>query len=325
MNVRPSIRVAIVDFGESAHVAHGLLDYIREDYRIEITNSTDADYVFHGCMGYDVLKYTGVRIFVTGEMVSPNFNISDYALSFDAMDFGDRNQWFPLIKLYKEAYAYLRQAREPLEPLMLEKTGFCAYVMSNAKNSAPERVEIVERLQAYQPVSLGGRWRNNTGGPVDDKIAFQRRHKFVIAFENQSYPGYLTEKFAEAALSGAIPIYWGDPHVADYFNPKAFINCHDFSDLQAVADHVAEVDQDDARYAQYMREPWVREGVEPDLLSDANVVKFLKQIFDAPQDQAYRRNRGRWGQKYEKQLRRMWCHPLGHAFERIRRRLREKT
>jgi len=96
--------------------------------------------------------------------------------------------------------------------------------------------------------------------PVKDKIAFQRRHKFVIAFENQSYPGYLTEKFAEAACSGAIPIYWGDPNIGTYFNPKAFINCHDFPDLQAVAEHVAKVDQNELCFAEYMREPWFRRG-----------------------------------------------------------------
>jgi len=275
-------------------------------------------------MGYDVLRYPGVRIFVTGEMVSPNFNISDYALSFDAMDFGDRNHWFPLIKLYQKAYTYLQQPREPVEPLLAEKNGFCAYVMSNTKNSAPERTEIVDRLNAYQQVSLGGRWRNNTGGPVKDKVAFQRRHKFVIAFENQSYPGYLTEKFAEAACSGAIPIYWGDPNIGTYFNPKAFINCHDFPDLQAVAEHVAEVDQDDTRYAEYLREPWFRDGVEPEVLRDVTTVDFLKKIFDRPLDQAYRRNRGRWGLKYERQLDRMWRKPLLHALSRWRNMLRGK-
>lgn len=36
-----------------------------------------------------------------------------------------------------------------------------------------------------------------------------RRYKFTIAFENQSYPGYVTEKIADALMAGTVPIYWG--------------------------------------------------------------------------------------------------------------------
>ena len=48
-----------------------------------------------------ILQYKGVRIFVSGENVSPNFLISDYAMTFDRLEFGDRYVGF-LIKLYRE-------------------------------------------------------------------------------------------------------------------------------------------------------------------------------------------------------------------------------
>lgn len=324
MNKKKHLRIAIVDCGHPAHVANGVLDFVRDLYDIELTNATDADYVIHSCMGYDVLKYTGVRIFVSGEMVSPDFNISDYALAFDQMNLGDRNLWLPLIRLYSKSYDYLCQPREDPAKLKEKKTGFCAYVMSNTKNSAPERVEIFDKLNAYKTVSSGGRWRNNTSGPVKDKLAFQRSHKFVIAFENHSHPGYLTEKFAEAASAGAIPIYWGDPTIAEYFNPRAFINCHDYPHFDAVAAHVAEVDQNEDMYASYMTAPWFRNGIERPALRKATIVEFLQNIFDPPVEQAYRRNRSRWGQKYEAQLARMWDQPLTHALHQLRNRLRGK-
>ena len=72
MNVKPKKRIAIVDCGSPPHVAHGLLNLINEDYDIEITDDLDADYVIHSCMGYEVLKYSGIRIYVCGECVSPN-------------------------------------------------------------------------------------------------------------------------------------------------------------------------------------------------------------------------------------------------------------
>lgn len=39
------------------------------------------------------------------------------------------------------------------------------------------------------------------------------------------------------------------------FNPEAFINCHDFPDLDAVLQHVRRVDQDPSLYHAYLRAP----------------------------------------------------------------------
>lgn len=128
MNAKPKKRIAIVDCGEPAHVANGLLNL--------------------------------------------------------------RNHWFPLIKLYTDAYSILKSPRPPADEIIKQKSGFCAYVMSNTKNSSNERVEIFDSLNAYKTVSSGGKWRNNVGGPVADKLDFQSKHKFAIAFENNSHPGY---------------------------------------------------------------------------------------------------------------------------------------
>jgi hypothetical protein len=324
METKAKKRIAIVDCGQPAHVADGILQLLEPAYQIELTNDYDADYVIHSCMGYEVLKYSGIRIFVCGECVSPNFNISDYALAFDRMAFGDRNHWFPLIKLYTDAYTVLNSPRAPADTVIQQKSGFCAYVMSNTKNSSNERIEIFDLLNAYKTVSSGGRWRNNVGGPVADKLDFQSRHKFVIAFENNSHPGYLTEKFAEAAQSGAIPIYWGDPEIGNYFNSKAFINCHDYPTLDAAVSRVIEIDQNDALYRTMLAEPWFPDNSEPGILSADSIKSFLKNIFDQPCEAAYRRNRSRWGMKYEKSLYRMYCAPLQQILHQLRARIRGK-
>ncbi len=80
MNAKPKKRIAIVDCGKPAHVANGLINLLKEDHEIELTQDHDADYVIHSCMGFDALNYSGIRIFVCGECVSPNFSTSDYAL-----------------------------------------------------------------------------------------------------------------------------------------------------------------------------------------------------------------------------------------------------
>lgn len=325
MNAKPKKRIAIVDCGSPPHAAQGLLNLINEDYDIEITDDFNADYVIHSCMGYKALKYPGIRIYVCGECVSPNFNTSDYAAAFDRMVYGDRNHWFPLIKLYVDAYAALKNPRPPADEIINQKSDFCAYVMSNTKNSSDERVQIFDLLNAYKTVSSGGKWRNNVGGPVANKLEFQTKHKFAIAFENNSHPGYLTEKFAEAAQAGSIPIYWGDPGIGNYFNSKAFINCHDYPTLNEVVSRVIEIDQDEALYRQMLAEPWFPNNTEPKILSGDSIKSFLKNIFDQPLEEAYRRNRSRWGMKYEKSLHRMYFHPLKQYGYKIRAWFRGKV
>ena len=318
MNVKPKKRIAIVDCGSPPHLAHGLLNLINENYDIEITNDLDADYVIHSCMGYEVLKYSGIRIYVSGECVSPNFNTSDYALAFDRMSFGDRNHWFPLIKIYTDAYKVLQNPRPNTDEVINQKTDFCAYVMSNTKNSSNERAQIFDLLNAYKTVNSGGKWRNNVGGPISNKLEFQTKHKFAIAFENYSHPGYLTEKFAEAAQAEAIPIYWGEPEIGNYFNSKAFINCHDYPSLDAAVARVIEIDQDDTLYQAMLDEPWFIGELEPKELQTKTIQSFLINIFDQSHEQAYRRNRSRWGIKHERNLSRMSHNPLWHACHKLR-------
>lgn len=319
MTNKPTKRIAVVDSGRKADVVEAILPFIADRYDIELTTDRDADYVFHSCLGYDVLKYSGVRIFVTGENVTPNFGISDYALAFDKMQFGDRYCWLPLIKLYHTSYAQLLAPRKPVEEVIAGKESFCAYVMSNLKDSAGERTKIFDLLSAYKPVASGGKWRNNVGGPVADKLAFQSKAKFVIAFENSSTPGYLTEKFAHAAESNAIPIYWGDPDIGKLFNPKAFVNCHDFQSLEEAVERVKEIDTNDTLYRQMLTEPWFPGGVEPESLRDETFVKFIANIFEQPHETAYRRNRSRWGIKSEKRLYNMAFRPWRHSLSMAQR------
>lgn len=59
-----TLRIALVDCGQPAHVARGILDLVKDRYDIKLTQARDAEYVIHSCMGYEVLKYEGVRIFV---------------------------------------------------------------------------------------------------------------------------------------------------------------------------------------------------------------------------------------------------------------------
>ena len=287
------------------NLLNGILKLIPKHFKLVQTQSKNADYVFHSANNWEVLNYSGIRIFVTGENVSPDFNLSDYALGFDPISFQDRYIQLPLIKLYSDAYAVFTQARPNSESISSQKSGFCAYVMSNTKNSALERISLFEQINNYKPVASGGKWNNTVGGPVADKIAFQSKYKFVLALENASHPGYLTEKFAQAAQSNAVPIYWGDPSISSIFNPKAFINCHAFPSIESIVKEIIAIDQNASRYKQMLSQPWFKNNQEPEHLKDSAYAHFFDHLFLQEKEQAYRRNRSRWGKKYERSLKKI--------------------
>lgn len=291
--------------------------FVQDRYEFEISQSRDADYVFYNGVRSEILKYSGVRIAVMGENVSPNFMVADYAMAFDKIAFSDRYLWFPLIRSYA-SYRALTAPRRGVDEVVDQKSEFCAYVMSNTTDSADERTSIYDALSSYKKVNSGGRWRNNVGGRVADKLAFQSKHKFVLALENSSTPGYLTEKFADAAAADAIPIYWGDPDVGNILNPKAFINCHEYDSLQDIVARVRKIDQDPGLYRAILAEPWFPDGVEPECFRHETIRDFLINIFDGDPAEAFRRNRGRWGQKMERQLYDMYYRPHVQGFILLR-------
>jgi hypothetical protein len=61
----------------------------------------------------------------------------------------------------------------------------------------------VQKLSQYKKVHCGGAYLNNIGFCVprgencSGKIEHNNKYKFAIAFENEDYPGYVTEKICD--------------------------------------------------------------------------------------------------------------------------------
>lgn len=285
--------------------------------RYVVKETDNPDYIFYGDSDYSYLNYDCIRIFYTGECITPNFNECDYAIAFDRLKFGDRYIRIPLYNLfqYKENYQKLRNrsafTREDLE----KKEGFCNFVVSNCF-AFDIRKDFFELLSKYKHVASGGRFRNNVGGPVKDKLEFQSHYKFSIAFENCSYAGYTTEKIMEAFAAGTIPIYYGDPDVAKDFNPKAFINAHDYNSFDEVIERVKEIDNNDDLYLEMMNEPIINPNVEM-----GDLKEFLYGIFDQELSQARRRPHSMITKYYEDALKRhsIFEDKIYHNYKKIKR------
>lgn len=283
MNKR-TIKIQFVDFwdGFNKH-DNEFLTVLKEKYEVKL--SDNPDYLFYSGFGFQHLKYNCIRIFYTGECITPNFNECDYAISFDRMNFGDRFIRIPLYNLfqYKSEFLSLFNRSKFTKQDLEKKEGFCSFVVSNCF-ADDVRTVFFDKLSAYKTISSGGRFRNNIGGAVADKKAFQSKYKFAIAFENTSYDGYCTEKLMEAFVAGTIPIYWGDPNVVKDFNPEAFINAHDYASFDEVVARVKAVDQDDNLYLK-IRNASPLFG----LSTDNGLADFLYHIFSQDYEKAFRR------------------------------------
>lgn len=201
-----------------------------------------------------------MHVWFTGENVRPPACEWDGYFSFDLDPMGDRNVYLPLwwheVGLVPAARSPFTTADMSVERLMASRDldvppeFVCAFI----SNPHPQRLRAIRQLQEYGRVDVYGPW---SGRHAPDKAELASRYKFVLAFENDLYPGYVTEKPFEAWASGSVPLWWGmDP--AGFLNPAAMINAADYMGVAAFASQVATVAQD--------RDAWLDIAVRPILL-----------------------------------------------------------
>lgn len=202
----------------------------------------------------DYLNCEGVKLFYTGENIVPDFNLYDYAIGFDYLDFGDRYLRLPLYCLYPEFDGLINQQFKLSDKERLNRK-FCSMVVSNNHYASSIRKVFFEELSKYKRVDSAGKYLNNMGGDyLKDKQAFISQYKFNIAFENSSVPGYTTEKIMHAMAADTLPIYWGNPLVGRDFNSKSFVNLLDFKSVKECVDYIVYLDQNDKEYLEVLHE-----------------------------------------------------------------------
>lgn len=257
------------------------------------------DFVLCGTFGHDFLRYDCCRIQYSGEDSWPDLNLYDYALGFPHLAYDGRYLRWPLYAM-RDSWAPALHKHEQDDAAFLARKKFCNFVVSNDFSTV--RNEFFAALSAHRRVDSGGGYQNNIGGPVADKLAFQREYKFSIAYENSSAPGYCTEKIVDAFAAGTVPIYWGDPRVKEEFNPAAFIFADDFADNDALIAYLDELDRDDEAYLAYCHAPILAEGSRAaQYVTDDACAAFLGDIL--ARGPHLRRNRSCWGTIYENDLR----------------------
>ena len=248
---------------------------LKEEFDVEISNN--PDYLFFSVFGNQHQNYKCVKIFYTGENVAPPLDYCQYSFSFDYLD-DTRNYRLPHYLLYDGYYELVNQK---IIDESLSKRKFCNFVVSNG--NCQERNNFFNQLSKYKKVDSGGRFMNNLGFAITDKRKFQSEYKFSISFENNAYrpqqPGYTTEKIMEPMTVNSIPLYWGNPNIDLEFNTKSFVNFYDFNSEKDMIDYIIELDKDDNKYLEMLKQPWLLEYNIPDNNKIENIKLFLYKIF----------------------------------------------
>lgn len=282
-------------------------------YDVRIVPPREADYLFFSVFNGDhhaEAREDAIKILLTGESYCPDFNACDYAISFEYLSYGDRHLRYPLYLLYPDADRLGSLPALSLEALRA-KPHFCNFIYSNG-GAEPVRDALFHALNQRKPVLSAGRHLNNTLSadarfpglePNAAKRRFMADCRFSLAVENSAHPGYVTEKIADAFLARTVPVYWGDPLVAQEFNPASFVNVRDFASHAELADFVMELDRNEERTLAMLNTPPLR---QPDQFASYGVAltAFLRNIFDQDQTSARRRPRGGFAGTLERRRRR---------------------
>jgi GR25 family glycosyltransferase involved in LPS biosynthesis len=299
ISLSSTLKIGFVDFWPNFNVQYNffylwLFNYLKnkpEKFTDIIVDNQHPDLLFYSVFGQEHVKYNCRKIFYTGENIRPKLD-EFYSLGFDYQTGPDNNNysrlplWYLFLDLYK---CDVTKIGDPFplplnRPVPLKRDRFCAFVTSGASFF---RDSFFKLLSLYKPVDSAGSNLNNTlelqlisqrndvSWP-ESKCKFLEQYKFCIAFENASNPGYVTEKLIHAKMSGTIPIYWGDNTADKQFNTKAFINVHDYPNIDQVINEIKRLDTDDEARQEMTRQPlFLTDLYEPLNIIASNILKKL--------------------------------------------------
>lgn len=200
----------------------------------DFQESDQPDFVVFGPYGNDIPKkgnYTRIGYFC--ENVKPDFSCCEWAFGIPREETINQENYKRIQWHGFDPKRLLKPATPNAESILASKTIFCNFLYSNP---VPYREAFFKALNKYKKVDAPGKSMNNMPG-IDEpnqtnkwavKRSFLQQYKFTIAFENDLFPGYQTEKLYDAMLAESIPVYLGDPFIGDIFNTKSFIHAREY-------------------------------------------------------------------------------------------------
>jgi len=277
-----TIKIAFADFWPEWNVEDFITPILKKHFTV-IYDPNHPNVVFHSIFNRMVAtpRYTCKKVLILAENWRPTQFGSHYSISFDPKT--ERNFRLPLWQMYwllKPEFKDRLFERKRIE----EFERFCAFTVSNPSNML--RNNHFDIISQYKKVNAYGKVRMNDLGlskesqgkywrDAKDKFFTDHPHKFMMAYENTSTPGYCTEKLMDAFLVGSLPIYWGDPKIKEDWNQKAFINVQTQSGW---FDFIKTADENKTFWEEFYMEPVFTD--EQKAKHEANLEEFEYWLVD---------------------------------------------
>ena len=274
----------IVDFYRN-HGFNIWIENICKDKFIIKFNKDNPDYLIYNVFGYKHLnsKYDkSIKIAIFTENKIPDLLEVDYDMGFSHINYLDR---YFKYNIFEYNDNLIKDIKKKVIDSPIKKK-FCAAVISNG-NPNSFRIKFINELNKYKIIDMGGKYKNNVGGPVKNKIEFLSNYKFSIAMENSEGEGYTSEKIYQSYISGTIPIYYGNYNLDEFYNHKTYILIKDINDMKKKIEYIKKIDNDDRLYKSIFKE---------NILNNYNINKIFQEekeffwnIFEQDKSKAFRR------------------------------------
>lgn len=280
---KPDLKIWFTDFWPEWNIEDFITPILNGHFNVTLSKS-NPDVLFHSIFNrmVETPKFKCKKVLILAENWRPSQFKSDYSISFDPHS--KTNFRLPLWQIYWLMKPELKDrlfSRKRLDNF----ERFCAFTVSNPSNML--RNNHFDLLSAYKRVDSYGKVRMNsfelknaTDGKywrdAKDEFFLKHPHKFMMTYENSSYPYYSTEKLMDAFLVGSMPIYWGDPKIEQDWNSKAFINVMKHPDW---LDWIKTADQNQTFWEEMYNEPvFTEEQKNKHIENLFNFEKWLAEI-----------------------------------------------
>jgi len=183
-----------------------------------------------------------------------------------------RALWQPLFYFFWADYRDERNVSVKLLAKKHKEFGVSVLMNNHSWGSlARRRFDIAHALSHFLPVHANSAMQ--VGAPVNSqvtyhdvpagfgsKLSFVSRFTHHLCFENETFPGYLTEKLFDPLFVGAVPLYAGDPLAGEWFDSESFVDCINLNAAEIAAAVLSRTEM--VRYVSGRRETLCRISFE---------------------------------------------------------------
>lgn len=165
-------------------------------------------------------------------------------------------------------------------PRSFESKKDMCMMISSQYNQSGRQEYLKELMQEIQIDSYGKLYNNcrlKEDNGCSSKMALYGGYKFVIAFENACAEDYVTEKFFDPLLVGAVPVYFGAPNIEEFApGDHCYVDVREYQSAGELAAHLKACLDDPVLYEQY--QVWRKQPLRSSFIRKAAVQQIHPYI-----------------------------------------------